>query len=615
MPPLVRLTIYDQGYAAVTDSFHDIKTGTLLILVVSSLAGTLILLLFAYMSIYKERENGRVLIRLGASKTQVLRFFHYLPAFTAALAVNLGAAVGFYYADEVTAYVAALAESSRLADLRYSMTNLSVSRDLPFRAEATRAVFSGTAVAVLLAALLFCFVIAMFTMKEPKEHRRLAKRERTVKESSSLGGGAFAYSLFSIRRSGAIAILPLGAVFTAILLLLGMSRSLVDTSAELKNVNESSEIRAYYTNIYGQQNKNLLVNLFSLQAVNDSGLIDSVAVTMRRNYWYQGRYPEGGGAYIEEPMPDFGSSGFGVETMMDQLAAHPDLVFTNDMAGASDFYYSKGVEIDYMDGWSEELFAMTHEDQKDPLVGVIPRSLMEQFDISYGDRINLMVERPRSSVEFVDITVVGSYRGDGLEDNIYMPLLNLVSPAVLSAETYPDDYLPGVYSFTNGSFTVQSLIEFDSALFTVASGQLDELKSLLAKEGFSQVNRIGKLRQFVILSDASHLMTQASLTQRVNYMNVLYPVIYVLTYLLALLIPFIMILVRRREITIMKQTGTQQHRVFGSFFWELFALGVAGMLSALLLSRSLNLSLLPEGIRLSRNFFFCWLLSTISPTL
>ncbi len=614
LPPLVRLTIYDQGYAAVTDSFRDIRTGTILVLLVTALAGSLILLLFAYMSIYRERENGRVLIRLGASYAQVLRFFHYLPAFAASIAVTLGATVGFYYAGEVTEYVASLAESSRKADLRYSMTNLSVTRELPFRAVTTRDVFTGTAVIVFLAAMIFCFFFAVKSMKEPKEHRRKSVRERRVKDSSSLSGGAVSYALLSIRRSGARAVLPMGAVLTAILLLLGMSRSLADTKAQLKEVNESNEIRAYYTNIYGQENKNLLVNLYSLQAINDSGLIESVAVTMRRNYWYQGRYPGGGDEYIEEPMPEFGNTGFGIETMMDQLAEQPHIVFTNDMAGASDFYYSSGVETEYMDGWSESLFAMTKEDQLNPKVGLIPRNFMEKYEIEYGDRIRLMVMRPHSGIDFVDITVVGSYRGDGLEDNIYMPLLNLVSPLVLSAKTYTEVQVPGSQLIIPDSFAIQNLVEFDSALFTLLSGNLSEFKSLLAEEGFSQVNRLGKLRQFIILSDASHLMTKASLTQRVNYMNILYPVIYVLTYLLAFLIPFIMLLVRRREIAIMKQTGTQRHRLFGSFFWELLILGTTGTILAFVLSRTMNASMLTEGINLARNFFLCWLASTVLST-
>lgn len=596
LPPSVRLSVYDQGYAAVTKSFRDIKISTLLVLGASMVAGILILLLFAYMSVYRERENGRVLIRLGASGAQVRRFFLYLPAAAAAIAVLAGAGLGIYYADEVTSYVAGLAESSRLADLRYSITNLSITRDLPFRSRASHEVFYLTALLIFVTAMIFSYLIAGRSMDKPKKARRKRKYERLPQGSSSLRGGAFAYAWLSIKRSGARAMLPLAAALAATLLLFQMSSTLTDTSEELRQVNESNEIQAYYTNIYGQQNQDLLIDLYSVRALNDSQLIDSIAVTMRRHYWYQGRYPGGGTAYIEEPMPDFGDTGFGRETMMDQLEQQPDLVFTNDLHGVSDFLYSSGVETDYMDGWSDDLFAMVDEDQLNRSVAVISRNLMDEYDIVYGDRINLMVSDLRYGTDFREVEVVGSYKGDGLDDNIYLPLLNIVSPSVLSAAS----------SFEPMAGQV---VEFESASFLIQSGHLEELKAFLAKEGFSQINRIGKQRQFIIISDASHLMTQASLTQRLNYMNVLYPVIYLITYLLALLIPFIMILVRRREITVMRQTGTQPLRVFASFFIELLLLGAIGVLAALALRRGLGLQILPAAVDLARNFYVLWLLS------
>ncbi len=605
LPPLVRMTIYDQGYSAVTDSFRDLARSTSLVLGISVVAGLLVLLLFAYMSVYRERENGLILLRLGASRRQVRRFFLYLPAMAAGIAVVIGAAIGLNYADEVNLYVAGLAESTRSADLRYSVTNLSVTKDMAYVATTERSVFWLTAMGMFTLAMIFCYFIGMQSMKGPRKKPRRVRRERRLQSSRSLRGGAVKYAGLSIVRSGARAILPMAAVFSSLLLLFGMSRSLTDTSRELGAVSETSEIRLYITDIRGEQHKNVLVDLFALQSIEESGLVDSVAVTMRRHYWYQGHQPADGSAYVEGDMSDFGTSGFGMETMMDQLMTKPYLVFTNDIAGSADFFYSSGVETTYMEGWSDSLFSMRVEDQEDANVAVLPTSLMERYGIAYGDRIDLLINRDfargTGSSVLDPITVVGSYRSDGLEENIYMPLLAMVSPAILEGE---EAFHP------NPDFSMEQ-VNLDSALFTLKSAKLDALKDFLQTEGFSEVNRISKQRQFIVIADANHLMTKAQLTQRINYMQVLYPAIYVLTYLLALLIPFIMVLVRRREIAIMLQTGTQRLRVFGSFFLELVILAAVGLGLALLVSRLLQGGLLPAGLVLTRNFILCWLVSSL----
>lgn len=619
----IRVTIYDQGYAAVTDSFHDIRATTILVTVISIFAALLILLLFAYMSVYRERENSRILIRLGVAPGQVKLFLLYLPAVISLLSVFLGAMFGYLYSRSVMEFILGLATSSRQADLRYSITNLSINLELAFEAATPVLLFITTAAVIFVFGLLFCFTIAHLILRTKPQKVRLRKKRERSAVSRSLRGGSIKYASLSIVRSGVRSLLPFIAVIGSLSLLFQMSTTKQATEQHLSNVRESSSIQAFFTNYAGTQNQGLLVDQYAVRDLARSGLVESMSVSFREDYWYNGRYPGGGDTFIEEAIPEFAPSSFGVETMLNQLALKPDLVYTPDIRNTPDFLYSSNVEIEFLDGYSEEDFAVREVADPTSANVVVPVSMMEEYGIELGDVIQFMVVRSYTGYsEFPTVKVVGSYEASGMREHIFLPLANYISPdvmfevgseleAVLQRAPYGVSSLNPQDRFMNYFPGGEGVIDFGSAVFTVPSENLAELKDFLQQSGFSQVNRIGRIRQFVILSDAQYLSLEASLIQRTNYMNVMYPLIYALIIILALLIPLILILVRRREITVMRQTGTQPIRVFMSFYVELFSFAAVGASFAILLRRVLGYGVNEEGILLMSLFILVWLLASL----
>ncbi len=613
LPPLVRMTIYDQGYAAVTDSFHDILRSTVLVLVASMLAGFMLLLLFAYMSIYRERENARVLMRLGGSSSQVERFMMYLPALIALMASALGAYIAYLVSDLVLAMVVGMTESSRSSNLSYSITNLSIHKDLSYESYTDPAVFIETAAIVFVVALILCYIILRFVQRKPKPKKLKRSRVRHISTSRSLKGGALRYASLSMARSGMRAVLPFAVALAATSLLLQMASVEESTAKDLETLRNDYEISGYFTTIDGQDHQDLMVNLYPLQDVVDTKLLDQVTVTLDNHFWLNQRFSADNEWLEDYSMPEFADTGFGQETFMNQLMAQPKLVFTNDFRQSPDFMYADTVMTEFMDGYSEEDFGANSLVDFDKTIGVIPKRMMEDKNIELGDVLGMTILDGRGTSWF-SFQVVGHYQSDGFDDSLYVPLAFRITPRMLSSEYEVQDLHLDIpmyaYSYWDGQQYFTGAIDFKSVSFSLFSRDLDDFKEALKDEGFSEVNRIGRQRYFVVISDAQYLRTEASLTQRLNYMNVLYPVIYALTYILALVIPFIMILVRRREISVMRQTGTPYMRVFMSFFLELFILGMVGVALAFALRHVFNLPFSVDSNRLGQIFSVCWILAS-----
>lgn len=68
------------------------------------------------------------------------------------------------------------------------------------------------------------------------------------------------------------------------------------------------------------------------------------------------------------------------------------------------------------------------------------------------------------------------------------------------------------------------------------------------------------------------------MSQRLWYMQRIFPALYILLELLAALIPFIIVRLRKRESALMRAQGAAKHTAIFSLFWEQVMLCVPGMI-------------------------------------
>jgi hypothetical protein len=162
------------------------------------------------------------------------------------------------------------------------------------------------------------------------------------------------------------------------------------------------------------------------------------------------------------------------------------------------------------------------------------------------------------------LKVGGTYEGQG--SNIYCPWKIIQSLSV----------------------HVTRMISAESLSFSVKDNkQLDTFKELLARY-FTAVDNTGALKEFTA-SDVLHYYeyaitvydgtlneTVSKLRDNIKVLEILQPVIIMISFLLGFLASFLFVKNRKQEFAIMRSLGTKKGMVFGEAFFEQFILGFLG---------------------------------------
>ena len=93
-------------------------------------------------------------------------------------------------------------------------------------------------------------------------------------------------------------------------------------------------------------------------------------------------------------------------------------------------------------------------------------------------------------------------------------------------------------------------------------------KDYLEDYGYSQVQRVSSVREFIVLKDAYFNNAIASIRQQIRYINNLYPFLYALVGIIALVVSYLLVVSRKKEFATMRGLGTSRVRTFFSFFFE-----------------------------------------------
>jgi len=82
------------------------------------------------------------------------------------------------------------------------------------------------------------------------------------------------------------------------------------------------------------------------------------------------------------------------------------------------------------------------------------------------------------------------------------------------------------------------------------------------------VNHIGKIREFIVLKDASFNNAVASIAQQNRYIKLLYPFLYALIAIISITVSYLLVASRKAEFATMRGLGAKRSRAFFSFFYE-----------------------------------------------
>ena len=128
LPGSIQITVYDQGYTAVSQSLEDMLRMVQIIAGVCLAVGLGFLVLFGYLLVYRQRGVGRTMIRVGAARRNVHTYFLFCAGTVALPAAVLGWILSRCVGLGVLKLLELMLENGASAELYFSNTALAMQR-------------------------------------------------------------------------------------------------------------------------------------------------------------------------------------------------------------------------------------------------------------------------------------------------------------------------------------------------------------------------------------------------------------------------------------------------------------------------------------------------------
>jgi len=618
-----QLKIFDQGYSGVAIPYQTILTTAKIVTAVCALVEVAVLMLFGFLFVYRQIETSQTMIMLGTGKPRVFVYFLISSGFIASIAASAGAASGYWLHDQIISLVSKAAENVALIDSRFSNGNLTISRTLAFAPELDWWLFLLVGGIVFVFALLACTFFIIRTFPKNKPDRQKYQGPKKERQSSRLAGGSLKYAILSIMRGGARTLVVPALAISVVIFFGILSTTAQKYQDQLETIHDNTTIEGFFTDIKGKQIGNLVVDAYNVAHLHNTGLLERLSISIAEPYLFIGTPQLADDTQLDIAPLYVPSNNFVRESLEGAILRGPDLTATNDMRTSPEFYYADTLRTTFIDGFDESILAVPFNDE-DMLSCIIPTSLMIEHDIALGDTIrvaNNTVVLNRADNQRIyrhyDLHVVGSYEKQGSEDTIYVPLalffntgliwdtFQNTQSALAKTNEKPDRWTPEEVN------QLQSEV-LHSVTFTLnESRDLITFKDTLTNYGYSQVQNVDKVREFIILRDASFNNAVASVKQQIHHINILYPFLYALVGAIAITVSYLLVSSRKKEFATMRGLGATRMHAFCSFYFEQSILCLIGITTGLVTWRYIGDTLTIPHLMLTGGFILCYFLGCI----
>lgn len=591
-PENVRVTLFDQGYAAAVQALQTMESTAITVTFASGCGVIAVLILFAFLFIGRQRETVRILVSLGASARQIRQWLLSGATLICGAATLAGALIGGSMLDMIIHLAFRLMNSIYSANQRYSESAIGYVQEkvLDLVAPKWPAIVAG--VSVFLISLILCVLfLAQARRKSTPKRGKLSVRV-PKSGTSTAWRGPFRFAILNVRRNGWRSVtVPIAALVLS--LLLGILATIAQSwNSQLKAIYQNTTITGQVVSNNGRQVNDLVVTTEDARTLWQSESLNSLGVSIGWNYWHPG------------DLPKFSNSSFGGERRLAWIRQQPKLIALSNLSASGEFMYGQSPEVTWLDGWDEEF--LTSEEYPSFLTAesfptkrftlppelesvVYPCIVSEDFLNSHcavlGDiiHIGMIYEHAGKTREtYVQIMPVGTLKTTS-ESNIYVPLSFWCPPSLLTDAAYPYDSTER----PNSSFQTYperdrffySVTTFDTCTFTLDDVEnLDNFRDYLEDANISQVRKVAKNRLTIILRDRSFTDKIEGLGRYISFSKILFPILFVLVATLGFVISWLMVNGRRMEFAILSGLGCSRSRVFWSIFLEQMLLCVTGSL-------------------------------------
>jgi hypothetical protein len=449
---------------------------------------------------------------------------------------------------------------------------------------------------VFAVSLVFCMISTALAFRHKRRIRRTARLPKPPKHSSLFPSSPLCYSVLSVVRGRArsIVVPALAAVMTVFLATVAYSAD--SGEQRINEIYAGTVIRGHITDLSGKMTQNLTVSPGQLDRLSESGYFDNISPTMKDYYMYLGvaKYADGRPANeITFKMP----SGFALATFIDNFYTNPYAVFTRNLDLTPGFI-TQSIAIDWIEGYDKNKFVLQEWEGTIPCI--VTQRFAEEKGVGKGDVIRMILTAEINKLgkfNIIDANIVGICESAPAgNDKIYFPLPETGIGNVSLSPTLENSILSSTVLSPERFFLIFGGRNFSSVYFTLRSAfEINTVKNYLYDAGYSCTGNTGKLRMSVQLEDKQFYENLRPALQQMQYMNMLFPLLFAISASAGIAVSFLMTGARREEIAIKRGLGTSKKRTFLSLFCEsalLSALGATtGWLLFIIISQSAGLRL------------------------
>ena len=334
---------------------------------------------------------------------------------------------------------------------------------------------------------------------------------------------------------------------------------------QMDQLTRETDIAGYFMTVNGKQIDTVGVTQQVAAALADSGYFSEMEGTYIREFHY--KLVEDAENWQPEEL-----SPYGYERRIREADSLPWMVFTTDLSAVREFFYVETPNVRWLEGYGEEFLKMGEEqallEQEQGFPCLASEEMLAENGLNLGD--SFWIEDHLSSL-LVKARAVGSYEGGGQFANLYFPF-------VLG-------YGSSWENFLNLEEAAEQK-ELDSLRFHVKDAKnLRNVKDFLAELGLSQKGQYGEIRKTVVLEDMDYQKSMLQLSERLQYLDLLYPALLALSAAISFALSYLLVLGRKQEMAMMRGMGSGAARAFFSLFAEQVFLCLAGGGGFLLLWR------------------------------
>ncbi len=602
VPGGVQFNVFDDGYAEAVRPIMGMRETAIMVTVVCAIACLLIVFFFGFFFVFRNKETARILWGLGTDPAGIYGYFLTGSGSIALLAAAAGGILGYFRSKRVVSSLYQSIVTATRHDLRFSLSAYGVAPDsfapVP---EILASTYGILAAAITALALLSCMFFTLLVIRaqnpfvQTKRKWKQAERQKRKRARPQSGmprqavGAALScrlptvtlrYAVRSMLRGGKRSgVVPL--LFAVLLTFLCVFSGVrAEYQQQLANVYSDVPVTMQLSDISGRLMDGLSLHYGQITDVWQSGFVRDMAVSMKHRYLYMEVVESADGKTADVTPEQFAwpENSYVYETFLNQLDfLTKPLVLSSNVPSAPAFFYQGAPEFTFAQGKGWDTFY-------EGTGGIIlPQSTLENEGLRLGDKISLVIffaGHRGITAEQIELEIMGTCNAGADREEAYAS----ISLYGLGRTDTPE----GMEEWASNDAARGKNVVFHSAGYVLQNtDRLSELKDWLSQR-YDALGMPGKYRQWIIVNDTALFSMIDTLTRHINYVNMVYPLAFLLVVGIGFLVSSLLLKSRAREIGVLQSVGTSRGGIFCNLFLEQALLSIPGIACGILLASLLQ---------------------------